>query len=523
MTGHASDGRASTERESIARRFMTGDLLILALLALVKVALHFLTSHRYGYFRDELYYLICGEHLDWGYVDQSPLIGVIAWAVRAVLGDSLFAVRFLPAVAGGLLVFLTGLMARELGGSRFAQALAAISIIIAPIYLAFSSFLSMNAFEPLFWTAGAYIALLAIKRDQPRLWPLFGVVAGVGLLNKHSMIFFGFGLVAGLALTRERKHLLSPWMWLGGAIAFIIFLPHLVWQVNHDWPMVELLQNVTVSKNVVLSPLDFFLQQILLLHPLTFPVWMAGLYFYFFSPEGKKYGPLGWCYVVMLATFIILKGKNYYLAPAYPMLLAAGAVLTAQWADRRSWLKPAITALLLIGGAILAPFTVPVLPVETFISYSKTIGIEPPKTENKKMGRLPQNYADMFGWENLTATVAGVYNGLPDSERAACAIYASNYGEAAAIDFFGKAYGLPKAISGHQTYFLWGPREYTGEIIISVGERLEDLQETFDQIEQAALVVNEYAMPYESNLPVYVCRKPKLSLKEVWPEVKKYE
>lgn len=502
---------------------MTGDLAVVALLALAKVVIHFLTNHRYGYFRDELYYLICGEHLDWGYVDQSPLIGVIAWAVRAVLGDSLFAVRLLPAVAGGLLVFMTGLMARELGGNRFAQITAALTVIIAPVYLAFSSFLSMNAFEPLFWTTGAYLALLAIKRGRPRLWALFGVVAGLGLLNKHSMIFFGFGLVAGLGLTRERKQLLSPWMWLGGAIALIIFLPHLVWQAKYDWPMLELLQNVTVSKNVVLSPVDFFLQQILLLHPLTFPVWMAGLYFYFFSRDGKRFRPLGWCYVVMLATFIILKGKNYYLAPAYPMLLAAGSVLAARWADRRAWLKPVATALFVIGGAVLAPFTLPVLPVETFISYSKAVGIEPPKTENKQMGRLPQNYADMFGWENLTATVAGVYDRLPPEQRAVCAIYANNYGEASAINFFGGAYGLPKAISGHQTYFLWGPRGYTGEVVIAVGERLEDLQETFDQIEQAALVVNEYAMPYENNLPVYVCRKPKLSLQQVWPEVKRFE
>jgi hypothetical protein len=510
--------------KALSRQFLLGGTALLLYLALAKLLVHLWFSSGYGYFRDEFYYIACGEHLDWGYVDQPPLAPLLALLTRQFLGDSLLALRFLPAVAGALLVLLTGLMARELGGGRFAQGLAAVAVMAAPIYLSIDHIFTVNAFDQLFWALGAYILIRTVKTDDPRLWLLFGLVAGVGLQNKISVLFFGFGVFVALLLTAHRKYFLSKWLWFGGAIAFVIFLPYLLWQFQHDWPMLELLRRGQLYKNFPLSPLQFLWGQVLENHPFTLPIWLAGLYFYLVSKPGKSYRLLGWTYVAILIVFFVLKAKTYYLAPAYPMLLAAGALAMETLIHERqwNWLKPATISMLVVGGIITAPLAMPMLPVETYIKYQSFLGIEAPKTERHRFGNLPQLYADMFGWEEMVATVAKVYNGLPPQERAKCAIFTGNYGEAGAIDFFGKKYGLPKAISGHNNYWLWGPRDYSGEIMIVLGVGREDVQKAFEEVEVGATVVDQYAMPYESNLPVFICRKPKMLLKELWPRVKNY-
>ena len=506
-----------------------GALALVVYLSAFKLLLHLLTNGGYGYFRDELYYLACGEHLDWGYVDQAPLIAVVARAQRALLGDSLFATRFLPAVAGAALVFVTGLLVRELGGGRFAVLLACACVIVAPAFLALHTILTMNAFEPLFWTLGAYLVARALKSGDGRLWVWFGVVMGLGLQNKHSTLVFGFAVVAGLLLTPARRLFLSKWLWVGGLLALVIFLPNILWQIRHDWPTVEVLRNADKNQNLPVSPLDFFKGQLELTHPLTFPVWLAGLSFYLFTRAGRPFRALGWAYVVMFALMVLLRAKVYYLLPVYPVLFAPGGVwfegLFSRLAERRPpWrlLKPASVALLVAGGALTAPLALPVLPVETLIRYQRALGIEPPRTEKLRLAELPQHYADMHGWEEMTAAVGRVYNSLPPEERARCAVFARNYGEAGAIDFFGARHGLPKAIGKHQNYFLWGPRDYTGECVITVGERERDVRKSFDQIELAATITHPYAIPHENNLPVFVCRKPKRPLKEIWPDVKCY-
>lgn len=511
-------------RKLLSGQVLLGGTAVLAYLGLVKLLLHFLFNGGYGYFRDELYFLACGEHLDWGYVDQPPLIALLAVITRALLGDSLFALRFFPAVAGALTVLVTGLMARELGGGRFAQGLAAVSAIVAPAFLAVDNIFTMNAFELLFWALGAYVLILILKREDPRLWLWFGLIAGIGLQNKLSILFFGFGVVVALLLTPNRKYLLSKWLWLGGLIAFVISLPYFLWQFHYGWPMLELLRRGQLYKNYPISPLEFFSGQIIEIHPFNFPIWLAGLGFFLLSKAGKRYRVLGWAYVVMFVVFVVLKAKTYYLAPAYPMLLAAGAfaietiIRQRQW----NWLKPVTVGSLVAGGILTAPFCLPALPVETFIKYQDFVGVKPPPTERHKFGRLPQLYADMFGWESMVATVAKVYEGLPPEERAKCAVFAGNYGEAGAIDFFGKKYGLPKAISGHNNYWLWGPREYSGEIVIALGVSQEDLREVYGEVEVGATIVGAYAMPYESDLPVFICRKPKMSLQELWPMIRNY-
>lgn len=508
----------------LSRAFLLGDTAILVYLTFATLLVYCLYSGQYGYFRDELYYLACGEHLDWGYVDQPPFVALMAFLTRRLLGDSLLAIRFVPGLAEALVVLLTGLMARELGGGRFAQVLAAVAVMVAPVFLIIGHIFSMNAFDHLFWALGAYVIILILKYDRPKLWLLFGLIAGVGLMNKYSVGFLGLGLVAGLILTPARKYLLSKWLWLGGALAFVIFLPHILWEIGHGFPTREFIRNATLYKNLPMSPPAFLAESVLQIHPVTLPIWLAGLYFYFFSKTGKPYRVLGWIYVVVLALFFSTNAKPYYLAPAYIMLFAAGALAIESFIQHRqwNWLKPASVTVLILDGLVTLPYALPVLPVETFIRYEDFIGLHPGSGERGPSGKLPQMYADMFGWENMVATVARVYNSLSPEEKAKCVIGASNYGEAGAIDFFGKAYGLPEAISSHNNYWTWGPGNKSGEILIVVGGSLDQYHSMYEQVDQVATVNSEYARPGEANLPIYLCRRPKMTLQQVWPRIKHF-
>jgi len=494
--------------------------------SLALFVLQLLVSGRYGYFVDELYYLACSHHLDWGYVDQPPLIAVIAWLARTTLGDSLWALRFLPAVADGVLVLLTGLIARELGGRRYAQILACVAVIVAPLYLGLGNLLTMNAFEPLFWMGCVLVAIKIIKGGTPKLWLLFGLLAGIGIENKHSMLFFGFSFLVGLLLTTERRFLRSPWFWLGGLLAFLIFVPNLVWEIRHGFPTSELLRNVQRSgRNVSLSWASFLAQQFLVMHPLSAPLWLAGVWYFLRDEAGRSFRVLGWTYLMILLCFLALNGRVYYLAPAYPMLFAAGAIFFERFTDRRNhtWLKPAYVVGLLVTGALLAPFGYfPILPVEGYLAYSRAIHFGPPQIETHRMGPLPQIYADMYGWKEMAEAVAGAYNKLPPDDKQRCAIFGQNYGQAGAIDFFGAKMGLPGAISGHQSYFYWGPRTYTGECMIVMDDSPTNLSKEFDSWEKVATVYHPYSMPYQ-HFDVYLCRGLHWPLAQLWPSLKNWD
>ncbi|MGC2418872.1 MAG: glycosyltransferase family 39 protein [Candidatus Acidiferrales bacterium] len=524
------DGSVAAEHDSIGQA--TGaraeEWALLGGLSFIVFAAHMLVSGRYGYFRDELYYLACSHHLAWGYVDQPPLIAVITWLERITLGDSLHALRFLPAVAAGLRVFLTGLIARELGARRFGMILACVCVMVAPIYLGLDSFLTMNVFESLFWMGAALIALKIFNGASPKLWLLFGAVCGVGLLNKDSMLFFGFGLFAGLLLTKQRRQFASPWIWLGGLLALLIFLPNLLWQIHRGFPTIELLRNVQRSgRNAETGPLAFMAQQVLILQPLAAPVWIAGLVELLRDPNGKGWRVLGITWIVIMLCMLTLHGRIYYPPPAYPMLFAAGGLAFERWlAGLRSarWLKPAYIALLVATGLLLAPFAYfPMLTVNQYIAYARFWHFEPPRIENHQFGPLPQIYADQFGWKEMAQVVANAYYSLPPEEQKSCAIFGQNYGQAGAIDFFGAKMGLPPAISGHQNYFYWGPRGYTGQCMIVMDDNPQRLHELFDSVEFAGKVDHPLSMPYE-HFDIYICRKPKFgNLQRLWPEIKHWD
>jgi hypothetical protein len=508
------------------RPWISSGMALIWAIALAKFIFHVYFNNRYGYFRDEFDYIACGDHLAWGYVDQPPLIPFLIHVCRALLGDSLRAIRFIPALASSLLVVQTALIAREFGGRRFALLLSAVTILIAPQYLSNGSLLGTNCLEPNLWMGCAYFAILAVKCADPRYWIWFGVVAGLGLEEKYTIALFGFGIVIGLLFTEHRRVLLDKWLWLGGFAAFLIFLPNLLWNIHYDWPFLELMHNIRAEgRDVVLGPGEYFLQQTLLIHPLTAPIWLAGLAALFFSARLKPYRLLAWTYVVCYAVLFVLHGKNYYLAPVYPMLLAAGAVVIDFAFDRpaTAWLKPAIVIVLLASGVHLVPVTVPVFSPDHFISYMKGLPFKLPVMEYEHQRvELPQWYADQFGWQEIVDEAAVAWSQIPQADRADCAVFAQDYGQAGAIDFLGRRAGLPPALSGHQTYFLWGPRGYSGNCMVVLGDRRERLEELFDSVQYVGTSAdNPYAL--EKEISVYICRGPKFStLAQAWPRLKKW-
>ena len=400
---------------------------------------------------------------------------------RALLGDSLWAIRALPALCGAATVVFTGLLVREMGGSRFAQALACLAAVVAPVWLAVDHFFSMNSLVTCFWTVSAWLLLRALAHERPRTWIALGVVLGLGLLNKVSMLWFGGGVLAGLLLTPNRRVLRTPWPWVAGALAALIFSPHVLWQVRHGWPTLEFMRNASQGKMVHTGFGEFWAQQALVMGPGTLLLWLTGLVALLRMPRERVLG----ISFLGVAALLIAGGSSRpnYLAVAYAPLLAAGATWVGNLAARgRARLRPLALGVTAMLGLPFVPLGLPVLSVEQHLAYARAIGVRIKPQEHSAESDLPQVLADMFGWEDMVRRVARVYHALPDSDRVRCAVFASNYGEAGAIDFFGPRYGLPPAISRHNNYWLWGPRGATGQVMIMVGGGRNDRHEDFRSV-----------------------------------------
>jgi hypothetical protein len=492
-------------------------------LAAIAVLLQMLTNGRYGYFRDELYFIATSKHLAFGYVDFAPLASVVLRVSRELLGDSRHAIRLLPALAYGGEVLLTGLIAREFGGKRFAAFLACVSVLLAPVIVGNATRFSMNPFEPLFWMGCVYFLVRAIRSNNPKPLAWCGVLVGFGLENKHSTAFFLLSLLGGLLLTSERRLFRSKWLWIASALIVLIALPNLIWQYQHQFPTWVDLSNVKkMHKNIELPPLPFVRQQIMMLSPSSALVWIAGLGFLFYHPNGTRYRFLGATYVLFLVTMMTLKAKDYYLAPIYPMLFAAGGVFWEKLGESRKGLrsvKVVVPAVVIILGIVALPLTVPILPVNRIVPYEQALAIKTTRTEVAHSGPLPQHFGDEFGWEEMVQAVASIYNSMPSDERVQTGILAGNYGEAGAIDFFGPRYGLPNAISAHQNYYLWGPRQYTGESLILLQWSLANAQRWCHDVQEGPTVDPKYGMG-EEHYTILICHGLKEPLAQAWPKLK---
>jgi hypothetical protein len=493
---------------------------LLVLIAGLRFVLSLATHRGYGIFRDELYYLACAEHLDFGYVDHPPLIAFTTWLARAVLGDSLLAMRLLPALFGAATVVSAGLLCRTLGGGALAMSLAAVCTACSPLLLSFAHFNSMNVLEPLLWTMAAQLLVQLAQSPSPRRWLWLGLLCGVGLMNKHSMLFFGFAAALALVVHAPlRAQLRTPFPYVAFAIAVLLFSPNLVWQAQHDFPTLEFMANARAHKNLALPAHAFLLEQLLQQGPLAAPVWLSGLWYGLRAPRDQHVRPLALVYLTLLALMLLTHAKPYYLGGAYPMLFAAGGVALEGW---HRHLAQAALGLALASGLATLPLAVPVLPVPRYERYAAALGIQPSAAERHELGRLPQFFADMHGWSQLARDVATAFHALPPAERATCGIYANNYGEAGAIDFFGPALGLPGAISGHNSYHLWGLRGTSGQCLIVIGGDPADHARAFHEVRAVGESRDALRMPYE-NVTLWLLRGPRAPIHTLFAAAKHYE
>ena len=511
-------------------------------IALAKLIFHIYFNNRYGYFRDEFDYMSCGDHLQWGYVDQPPLIPFLTHISRVLLGDSLRAIRFIPALASSLLVVQAAATARLLGAKKIGMPhvspslrdvgaypviLTAICVALAPQYLSNGGLLGTNCLEPNLWLGCAQFVILAVQRNDPRYWIGFGIVAGLGMEEKYTIASFGLGIVIGLLLTEQRRAFLNRWIWLGGLAAFLIFLPNLLWNLHYDWPFIQLIRAIRAEgRDVVLGPAAWFVQQLLVVGPIAGLVWLVGLFALLFWKPLRPYRVLGWSYLVSYIVIFLQHGKNYYLAPVYPMLFAAGAVALESWRVGSlgiARLKRAIAIAIVVNGLYLIPIVVPVLSPEHFLAYISILPFKLPVNEHSHTrAALPQWYADQFGWKEIADEVEVGWNQIPPADRADCGIFAQDYGQAGAVDFFGRPHGLPGAMSGDRTYWIWGPHNYSGNCMIVLDDRKDILQQYWNEVEYVGTSApNEWAL--EQQIPVFICRGKKFdSWASVWPHLKRW-
>ncbi|HKY31831.1 MAG TPA: glycosyltransferase family 39 protein [Candidatus Polarisedimenticolia bacterium] len=509
---------------------------VLAGLAAAKLLAHLPAINQYGYFRDELYYLASTRHLALGYVDHPPLSIAVLAGVRALAGDSLPALRLTPLLCGLAVVVLTALLARELGGGRLAQGAAGLAVLSAPVYLAIHHYYSMNALDHVAWASAALLLAKALRTGRASTWMLLGLVLGLGLLNKLSVLWLGAGIGAGLLLTPCRRFLLSRGPWLAAAIAAALFAPHVAWQAAHGWPTLEFMSNATRHKMVQTGLAEFLSGQVLTMNPATLLIWLPGLLSGLrpgAEPRARLFS------IAWLGVFALLASggpsRSSYLAPAYPMLFASGGVSlerlreaaararAGSFARRlRAAAAPAALSAMILIGAPLVPYALPVLPPDAFLAYMKAIGIAPRGEERSARAELPQQYADMFGWEEMAEQAARAYALLTPQERARAAVFGQNYGEAGAIDVLGKRLGLPPAISGHNSYWMWGPPPGSIDVVIILGGDHEGNAAFFEEVTVVGRVECRRCMPYERDLAVSIGRRPRLPLEEAWPRLKRF-
>jgi hypothetical protein len=485
------------------------------LLAAAVVATELVLGLRYPLFRDELYYLACARHLALGYVDQPPLSIWVLAGWRWCFGEGALALRVLPALTMAALIIVVSRLARALGGGTFAQLAAAVATALTPGFLGTCGVYSMNSFDLLGWALALLLVAKLADGAPLRTWLWLGLVVGLGLLNKWSLLFFLAGLGVALLTTPLRAHLLRWQPWAGLALTAVISVPYLHWEQQLGWPTLEFIANASHLKNAPLSLADFALGQVLELGPVSIFWWLAGLGWLL---RDRRFRALGIIYVVAFLAIALQGGKAYYLKPAYAPLLAAGAVLLERLTAPRGALRLGTTALVVAGQLLVSPFAMPVLSVEQFVAFQAALGQQPRAEERTSLGPLPQFFADRFGWTELTDQVAAIYDSLPPAEKAVAVIVTDNYGEAAALDYYGPARGLPPAQSQHNTYFYWGPGTDRLELAILVGQDVDGAREAFESCEERGPLAARWAMPYELRRPLLVCRTLKRPLELVWRE-----
>jgi 4-amino-4-deoxy-L-arabinose transferase-like glycosyltransferase len=494
-------------------------------LSLVTFFLQILTSNHYGIFTDELYFIACGEHLQFGYVDHPPLAPLLT-KISMLFSKSLVSLHFFPALAGAAVIILTALIARSLGGKHYATTLAAITIFAGPVFMINFGLMSVNPFDILFCTAAGYLVIKILQKPSIKLWIILGLVIGLGLNSKLTMITLAGSLAIGLALSKQRKLYMKPGIYICFGIAAVMFLPFVLWQINNNLPTLEFIRNVSQGKHVDLSFLQFIGKLAFILNPATLPLWLAGFYYIFTKPQKIPLTSLGIALIIFFIAYMTNNAKYIYVTPVAPILLAAGSAAIEKWTSFKPvhWIRVTVIVILSAFALMMLPLSVPLLPIDSFASLSEALSLaETTRLEKNAASKVPQYFADRFGCRELAETVASVYHSLPDSEQVKCGILGFHYADAGSVDFFGEELGLPKAIGRHNSYWLWGPKQYTGEIMLVIVNPPATPHPYFQSVEHAATFQYPYGEGMNRTKNIYLCRDSVKPLPELWPELKTYD
>lgn len=492
------------------------DTALLLLIALGFLILHVAVAGRYGFHRDELATLEDARHLASGYVAYPPVTPFFGRISLDLFGTSVRGFRLFAAIAQAIMVVLAGLMARELGGKRFAQVVASMATAISPVSLASGALMQYVAFDYLFWVLTAYLIIKLLRTGNPALWVPIGISIGLGMMTKYTMAFFVASIVVGLLLTDARRYLASKWLWSGVALSLLVFLPNLIWQIQHHFISLDFLHHIH-ARDVRIGRTNHFLIEQLdtPANPFTIPLWIAGLFFYFRAPEGRRFRMIGWMFLVTLLIFVVAKGRSYYMAPAYPMLLAAGAVLEEGWLQSMSQLharvlRVATATALILGGIIAAALTLPLAPINSKWWQAAN--------------QVDGDFREEIGWPELVAEVARIYNSMPPAERSSTGILATNYGEAGAINIYGPAYGLPRAISGVNSFWYQGYPDPAPQTLIVIGLDADDRNQYFQSCKVAGHITNPYGIQNEEaeHPEIYLCRNLRQPWQDFWHDFRYY-
>ena len=501
-----------------ARLTRYAPLALVAAIAVATALVHLALGGRYDAMRNELYFIVCGRRPDFGYVDQPPLAPLIAAATQ-LFGVNVWLMRLPGAIAATALVVVSAALAKLMNGRSVAMALAAAAAALSPALAGIAALITPSTFEPLAWTAIAYCVARTVALGERRQLISAGLIAGLALETKYGVVFWLLPLAGGLLLTANRRLFAARELWLGAALAAAIAAPNLIWQAAHGWPFLAMTE---IHARTILTggPAAFEISQVLALNPVLAPLWLVGVAAPFFITALKPFRFLSIAFVGATVLVIVSGGKDYYLFPAYPTMFAVGA---AACAGMRPWLAGAWLAAALAVFLVAAPAALPILDPPELAKYLDRFHLRPPPDERAAVGApLTQVFSDEMGWRALESEVARVYRALPEDERAGAAILASNYGEAAAIDVYGEADGLPPAISGNNQYFLWGPRGHDGKVVIHVNGDPERWRNYCDSVVIAGSFGAPWAMPYETGRPIFICRGLRRNLSLTWDRFKSY-
>ena len=486
-------------------------------LVIVKLTIHFLSSTVYELHRDEMLYFALGNNLDFGYASTPPLIGILAFISRILFGYSEFGIKLFPALIGAVSIVIISLMVKEFGGRKLAVLIAGVGFLTTGAFLRSNSLFQPVSFNQFFWLLSAYLVIKMVNTNNSKLWLWIGLVFGLAFLNKYSIVFFAFAIIVSLIISPHRKIILSKHFLWGILIGFLIILPNLIWQLNHNWPVVHHMAELQKHQLVNNTIYKFLLDQIISCAGSGF-IWLFGLFVILFVPAEKKYRFIGYTFLLVLLIILIGRGKSYYTLGAYTMLLAAGGCAMERYLTKKLvFINYIVIIAAIITSIVFLPLELPIASFEIVMKYTNPeTGIQPQRWEDGKTHPLPQDYADMTGWKELTKIVSDAYNMLDSCEKEKCTIYTENYGQAGAIEFYGHQYGLPKPISFHDSYLLWVPDTIGNGPFIYVSDKVGDMDDFFDNYPEIGKVNNEYFR--ENGLMVLLCTNPKKQWKSFYSQ-----